>query len=203
MSGDIAKSGFCDVAKENGAILIVDEAHSSGVIGENLLGYFDYYNIKIEPNFIKMGTLGKAYGSYGAYILANSSIIDFLQNRAKSIIYTTAPSLFCVELARQNLLYIQKKMIQFKKRLKKLRGIVDSFFEKDRFCKLHSSIFVVEFGSIEKMIKTSEILKKHGYVVGAIRPPTTKKPILRITISAKRSKKDVAKVCKIVKTHRD
>ena len=44
---------------------------------KNLLGIFDYYNIKIENNHIKMGTLGKAYGSYGAYILSSKSIIEF------------------------------------------------------------------------------------------------------------------------------
>ena len=94
MSGNLAKKEIFEIARNFNTLLIVDEAHSSGVIGDNLLGIFDYYNIKIEKNHIKMGTLGKAYGSYGAYILASKDIIEFLQNRAKPIIYSTAPSLF-------------------------------------------------------------------------------------------------------------
>ena len=57
MSGDIAKKEFFDLSDEFNALLIVDEAHSSGVIGENLLGLFDYYNITPTQNHIKMGTL--------------------------------------------------------------------------------------------------------------------------------------------------
>ncbi len=94
MQGDIAPKQIFDFAQEEDALLIVDEAHSCGVIGDNLLGVFDYYNIKPRANHIKMGTLGKAYGSYGAYILASKNIIEFLLNRAKAVIYTTAPSLF-------------------------------------------------------------------------------------------------------------
>ena len=98
MEGDIAPKEIFDFADEKNAILIVDEAHSSGVIGENLLGIFDYYNITPKENHIKMGTLGKAYGSYGAYILASKHIVEFLQNRAKALIYATAPSLIDIEL---------------------------------------------------------------------------------------------------------
>ncbi|WP_164966945.1 aminotransferase class I/II-fold pyridoxal phosphate-dependent enzyme, partial [Aliarcobacter trophiarum] len=98
MEGDLAPKEIFDFANEKEALLIVDEAHSSGVLGDNLLGIFDYYKIKPQVNHIKMGTLGKSYGSYGAYILASKTIIDFLLNRAKAIIYTTAPSLFDMAL---------------------------------------------------------------------------------------------------------
>ena len=89
--------------------MIVDEAHSSGVLGKNLLGVFDYFGITPKKKHIKMGTLGKAYGSQGAYILASKEIISFLENRAKPIIYSTAPSLFDAALALVNLRYIAKK----------------------------------------------------------------------------------------------
>lgn len=106
MEGDIAPKEIFDLADDKEAILIVDEAHSSGVLGDNLLGIFDFYNIKPKANHIKMGTLGKAYGSYGAYILASNEIIEFLLNRAKAIIYTTAPSLFDIALGHESLKYI-------------------------------------------------------------------------------------------------
>ena len=118
MSGNIAKKEIFDLSKKYNTLLIVDEAHSSGVIGENLLGIFDYYNIKIENNHIKMGTLGKAYGSYGAYILSSKSIIEFLQNRAKPIIYSTAPSLFDTALGYESLKYILRNKGKLKQKIK-------------------------------------------------------------------------------------
>ena len=109
MQGDMVKREFFEISKDYEALMIVDEAHSSGTVGANLLGVFDYYNIKPSPFHIKMGTLGKAYGSYGAYILGSRKIISFLHNRAKSLIYTTAPSLFDIALASTNFNYIMKK----------------------------------------------------------------------------------------------
>ncbi len=122
MSGDIPKREFFSLADRYNALLIVDEAHSSGVIGKNLLGIFDYYNITPRDNHIKMGTLGKAYGSYGAYILASDKIISFLENRAKPIIYSTAPSIFDTALALVNLEKVansSKKSIVRKEGIKK------------------------------------------------------------------------------------
>ena len=108
MSGDLCKKEIFALADEFDTLLIVDEAHSAGVLGKNLLGIFEHYKIPIRPRHIKMGTLGKAYGSYGAYILASKNIISFLENRAKPIIYSTAPSVFDTALALVNLEHIQK-----------------------------------------------------------------------------------------------
>lgn len=87
MSGDLLNPDIFEVAHRHNAILIVDEAHSVGVVGENLRGVFELYGITPSPNHIKMGTLGKALGSYGAYILCSEHIAQYLQNRAKAIIY--------------------------------------------------------------------------------------------------------------------
>jgi len=93
MDGDLVPKEVFEICKRDDTLLIVDEAHSSGVIGSNLMGIFDYYNIEVKSNHIKMGTLGKAYGSFGAYILASAHIIAYLINRAKPIIYATPLSL--------------------------------------------------------------------------------------------------------------
>ena len=66
----------------------------------------------------KMGTLGKAYGSYGAYILASKEDYEFLTNRAKPIIYSTAPSLFDIALALESLNFIINKK-RIKNKIKK------------------------------------------------------------------------------------
>ena len=124
MGGDLAPLEIFKIADEKKAILIVDEAHSFGVIGDNLLGIFDYYKIKPNKYHVKMGTLWKAYGSYGAYILASKQIIDFLTNRAKPIIYSTAPSLFDTALANESLNFIIENKIILKEKIRKNLTII-------------------------------------------------------------------------------
>jgi len=108
MSGDLVKKEVFNLCEKYKFLLIVDEAHSVGVVGKNLLGVFDLFDIKPTKYHIKMGTLGKALGSYGAYILCSSDISEYLLNRAKALIYTTAPSLFDIELARQGFFYLRE-----------------------------------------------------------------------------------------------
>ncbi len=114
MGGDLCAKEIFDIAEDTKAILIVDEAHSAGVLGANLLGIFEHYDITINERHIKMGTLGKAYGSYGAYILASTHIVSFLVNRAKPIIYSTAPSVFDTALALVNIKHIAKNIESYR-----------------------------------------------------------------------------------------
>ncbi|RDU64676.1 pyridoxal phosphate-dependent aminotransferase family protein [Helicobacter sp. MIT 14-3879] len=195
MSGDIAKKEFTKIAIKYNAILIVDEAHSSGTLGDNLLGYFDFYNIDIKPNFIKMGTLSKAYGSYGAYILSSKHINDYLQSRAKPIIYSTALSAFDTALALVNIKYIQKNKKHFNNKLKIIKKII----LKNIQIKLDSQIFSIKFHNQEEMIKKANFLKKHNFLVGAIRKPTVNMPTLRVILSLKHNKKDIYNLCNLLK----
>lgn len=176
MSGELPKKEIFQIADEYNAILIVDEAHSSGVLGDNLLGIFEYYQIKPKLNHIKMGTLGKAYGSYGAYILASSEITEFLVNRAKPIIYSTAPSIFDTALALCTMEYIQKNSSKLRKKIDRNIKMFNN-----KFSLLNQSlIFTIELGSNKEVLKAQEILKENGFLIGAIRQPTVAKPILRI-----------------------
>jgi 8-amino-7-oxononanoate synthase len=180
MSGDIAKKEFFELSQKEDIYMIVDEAHSSGVIGDSLLGIYDYYNIKPNHLDIKMGTLGKAYGSYGAYILASSEIIDFLVNRAKPIIYSTALSLFDVAYANFALLKLIKKSKILSKKIKKNQKMFNDIFgiQKDGL------VFPIEIADNKKVIEIQKELLKLGYIVGAIRQPTVDKAIIRVIARA-------------------
>ncbi len=195
MGGDLAHKEFYDVANKYNALLIVDEAHSSGVIGKNLLGWYDHFNLPIKQNHIKMGTLGKAYGSYGAYILASKHIIEYLQNRAKSIIYTTAPSLFDIALAYENFKIIQKRKIKLKKRILKRQAIIEKYLG----IKSESLIIPIEINDNKKVIEIQEILLKNGYLVGAIRQPTVKKAIIRLILRMNNKNSDLKTVLDLIK----
>jgi len=192
MSGDIAPKMFDDIASKYNAILLVDEAHSSGVIGENLLGWFDCHNIKPKSNHIKMGTLGKAYGSYGAYILASANIISFLENRAKPIIYSTAPSLFDIALAYESLKYIRKNKKEISQKIKDYQSLVSEYLN----IQTQSLIVPVVISDNKKVIDIQKTLIEDGYLIGAIRQPTVKKAILRVIIKLDLEKNDIKDVCK-------
>ncbi len=176
MSGDLINPKIFDVADKYQALLVVDEAHSVGVLGKNLLGVFEYFNIKPKPNHIKMGTLGKALGSYGAYILSSNEIYQFLTNRAKAIIYATAPSIFDIALAYEGFLKIQKQKKRYKKEIKKRKNRIKDILNRD----IDSLILTVEVENSTVALNIKERLLQKGFLVGAIRPPTVKKPILRI-----------------------
>ena len=176
MSGDIVPKEIFALADKFNAILIVDEAHSFGVVGKKLLGVFDYYNIPVKNNYIKMGTFGKAIGSYGAYILASQEIISFLENRGKPIIYSTALSLFDTMLAYFSIKYIYENSSFFYDEVKKRKDIGKNILN----FKTESLIFIQQVNSSQKVMEIKEILKNDGIIVGAIRPPTVPKAILRI-----------------------
>ncbi len=194
MGGDIAHKEFDNIATEYDAILIVDEAHSSGVIGKSLLGWFDYWDIKPKENHIKMGTLGKAYGSYGAYILASKEIITYLENRAKPIIYSTAPSLFDIALGLEGLKYIIKNKDKLKEKIKTNQKIIQKLLH----IKTESLITPIEINDNKKVLEIQKVLLKKGYLVGAIRQPTVKKAIIRMILKLDLKEDELKKVCNII-----
>ncbi len=176
MEGDLLHRDIFELAARHEALLIVDEAHSSGVIGTQLLGIFDHYNIAVAPNHIKMGTLGKAYGSFGGYVLASRHIVSYLMNRAKPIIYATAPSLFDTLLAHQALEYIQQHASELRQNMARRRAIV----KESLGMTLTSLIVSVPVGSNSTVIAMQQALLQEGIIVGAIRPPTVDRAILRV-----------------------
>jgi len=176
MSGALCKKEIFELADAYEALLIVDEAHSSGVVGERLLGVFELYDITPNSRHIKMGTLGKAYGSYGAYILASSHIISFLLNRGKPIIYSTAPSVMDTALALVNIEYVSQNSSRLYAEIELRQTIVQEMLD----FKLASLILPIVMPTNAMSLSSQKHLETKGYLVGAIRQPTVEKPILRI-----------------------
>ena len=195
MSGDLCDKKIFALAEEYEALMIVDEAHSAGVLGKNLLGIFEHYKIDINERHIKMGTLGKAYGSYGAYILASKNVISFLENRAKPIIYSTAPSVFDTALALVNLEYIQKHAKMLKNKIKNRQKAVLDYMGIE----IKSLILPLEMPSNEETLFMQKGLMDQGYLVGAIRQPTVEKPILRVILSLSVSVKKLHHVLALIR----
>lgn len=194
MSGDILNREIFEVADRYNALLIVDEAHSVGVVGENLRGVFDLFGITPKDNYIKMGTLGKALGSYGAYILCSEHIATFLCNRAKAIIYTTAPSLFDIALGHQSFLYILKHKETLREEIKKRQAILFNTLGHT----LPGLICAYPIPPNKDALQIQQRLLEKGFLVGAIRPPTVSSPILRLIPRLAHSEEELTRLCQLI-----
>ncbi|PDX13305.1 aminotransferase class I/II-fold pyridoxal phosphate-dependent enzyme [Helicobacter pylori] len=187
MDASIAPYDFYEIIQEiPNAFLIVDEAHSFGTIGENLLGFLEYHRIKEKDKIIKLSTFSKALASYGACILAPLQTIEFLTNRAKSVIYTTALSLLDTALTLAHLEYFIAQKQELKNELSKHQQII---FETLGVRTL-AGFFTLEFENNPALLNAHHFLKEKGFLVGAIRPPTVSKPLLRVSLSLKNSLED-------------
>src|SRR4051812_24437585 len=90
MDGDIGPlPALCDLAEKYGAIMMVDDAHASGVLGRNGRGTIDHFKVHGRVD-IQVGTLSKAIGALGGYVAGSRTLIDYLQHRARPFVYSTS-----------------------------------------------------------------------------------------------------------------
>ena len=192
MDGDLCAREVFDICNEQEALLIVDEAHSSGVVGETLMGVYEHYGISIAPNHIKMGTLGKAYGSFGAFILSSEHISEYLLNRAKPVIYATSLSLYDTLLAHNSLKYILANAKSLREEIQTRQKIVQEELGID----IDGLIVPVPVGDNRKVVAIKDALLQKGYGVGGIRQPTVPSAIIRLIARLGESSENLRALCK-------
>lgn len=193
MSGDAVSREIIELSIRYETLLILDEAHSSGVIGERLLGILDHYRIAPTLLMIKMGTLGKAYGSFGAYVLCSGHIESYLINRAKNVIYATAPSLYESARSFHAFDYIQTHAALLKHRIEERRQLVKNILGID----LPGLIVPVVIDDNRRVIELQKHLaSEYGISVGAIRQPTVNKAIIRFIARTDLELETVETVCR-------
>ena len=205
MDGDKADlEDLIKTSSENDAVLMIDDAHGIGALGENGRGIIDELGLDItESNLpILVGTFGKAFGTFGAFVAGSNELIETLINFSRSYIYTTAMPAAVAEATRASLKLIrnggqrrenlQARITQFRDGCNQL-GIMVS--PKPRYGK-HSAIQPIIVGAAEQALKLSDSLQKHGLLISAIRPPTVPQNTsrLRITFSANHTAEHVEKL---------
>ncbi|MCD6433808.1 MAG: pyridoxal phosphate-dependent aminotransferase family protein [Sulfurimonas sp.] len=198
MDGDLVDREVFEICQKEDALLIVDEAHSSGIVGDKLMGVFDLYNIEIKPNHIKMGTLGKAYGGFGAYILASSHIIEYLINRAKPIIYATSLSLYDTLLGHNSLRFILANSEILKSEIKLRQKIVKDVLN----IRVDGLIVPIVIDDNRKVIEIKEQLQSEGFAIGGIRQPTVERAILRVIARLGQSSDELGELCQKIDNFR-
>ncbi|OHE55812.1 MAG: 8-amino-7-oxononanoate synthase [Thermodesulfovibrio sp. RBG_19FT_COMBO_41_18] len=200
MDGDIAPlAGIYDICKKNNAILYIDDAHGTGVLG-NGRGTLSHFNIKPEPWVIQMGTFSKALGSFGAFVTGNREVIEWIQNTARSFIFSTAlPS--CVIAASIAALELIKNDSELIKKLWENRDRAASDIKDSGYDIMGSEtpIIPLKTGNVEDTLRISRHLYEKGLFAPAIRPPTVIEPKIRITVTASHTDEDIEKLIEALK----
>jgi len=189
MDGDLAPlKELFEIKDEFDAVLIVDDAHATGVIGWSS---FEVFGIEPDERTVIVGTLGKALGTFGAFVAGSGVLREYLINRCRSFIFTTAlpPSTACQTL---------KNLEKVEERRKRLLELIE-FFKKLTGIETESAIFPYVVGGEREAVELSNYLFKKGFFVPAIRPPTVKESRLRITITAEHTEEELKKLWKEVK----
>ena len=194
MDGDAAPLKEIVVLKEKyGAWLMVDEAHATGLYGVNRRGLAEALGISDHIE-IQMGTLGKALGASGGYICGSRTLIDFLVNRARSFIFSTAPVPAAAAAATAAIKLVQSdegKNLngQLWVRVAEFKSTI-----RNPQCAIQSAIIPIILGEEAKAVESATRLREQGFFVPAIRYPTVARGAarLRVTLTAAHTSADIA-----------
>jgi 8-amino-7-oxononanoate synthase len=196
MDGDAAPLCEISALKEKyGAWLMVDEAHATGLYGKNRRGLAEELGVS-EQIEIQMGTLGKAVGASGGYICGSRTLVDFLINRARSFIFSTAPVPAAAAAATAGIRLIQSETGETRRH--SLWQVAEEFNSK---CETQGSEFTGAIipwmvGDETTTVELATKLRERNIFVPAIRHPTVArgKARLRITLTAAHSAADIAEL---------
>ena len=195
MDGDAAPlADICDLAERYDAMLMVDEAHATGVLGRRGAGLVEA--LGLEPRItVQMGTLGKALGAFGAYVAGSRALIEFLVNRARTFIFTTALPPPVVAAAAAALRIVERepeRRAAVRRNALRLReGLLGIGYDVPGDADCH--ILPVLVGDAEATMALSAALLAAGVFAHGIRPPTVPDGTARIraTVMATHTDADI------------
>jgi len=202
VDGDLADlPALCATAKTRGAWVMVDDAHGFGPLGKTGGGIVEHFGLGIDDVPVLVGTLGKAFGTAGAFVAGSEELIETLIQFARPYIYTTSqpPAVACATLKSLELLRAESW------RRDHLNSLITRFRQGAAEIGLTlmdspTPIQPILVGSSERALKLSAALRDRGVLVGAIRPPTVPagSARLRVTFSASHSAAQVERLLDIL-----
>ncbi|MCQ4272160.1 8-amino-7-oxononanoate synthase [Pseudomonas kuykendallii] len=195
MDGDLADlPALCATARSKGAWVMVDDAHGFGPLGAGGGGIVEHFGLGSDDVQVLVGTLGKAFGTAGAFVAGSEELIETLIQFARPYIYTTSqpPAVACATLKSLELLrgerwrreHLERLIAQFRDGAARIGlQLMDS----------PTPIQPILIGDSARALRLSSLLRERGLLVGAIRPPTVPagSARLRVTLSAAHSEAQV------------
>ncbi len=200
MDGDCADVGaLLALADAHDTLLVVDDAHGIGTVGDDGRGLTAIHHIAGHDRVIEVGTFGKAFGSYGAFILGTDELIEGLRQRQRSMIYSTALPVAMIAAAETALLLIQRgeQLAQLHANLARFKAGVEGM----DFMPSNTAIQPLIVGSDARALALSDALAENGFFVAAIRPPTVPEGTarLRFTLNAAHSTEQIDRLTECLK----
>ena len=202
MDGDQAPlDELSAVASRHGAWLVVDDAHGLGVCGPDGRGSAAQQGLGVEQVPVMMGTVGKAIGTFGAFVAGDADLVETLIQQARTYVYTTAPPPAVAWATRRAL----KLLVEESWRRERLQALIQRFRDgaDDLGLPVSESATPIQpliIGSPDRALAISEDLRASGILITAIRPPTVPEGSarLRITLSANHREEDIDRLLEAV-----
>jgi 8-amino-7-oxononanoate synthase len=194
MDGDVAPlPGLLELARRYGARLMVDEAHATGALGPGGRGAVAAAGLSGEVDVV-MGTMGKALGSYGAYVAANAETVDYLVNRARPFVFSTAPAPPIVGAARAALGVLEAEPERVDRLMANARALKEALAAEGLVAGASTTQIVpIEIGDADPTMDLCERALERGVFAQGIRPPTVPEGSsrLRFTVMATHDPEDL------------
>jgi glycine C-acetyltransferase/8-amino-7-oxononanoate synthase len=200
MDGDIAPlPALLEIADRYNALLILDDAHGTGVLGKNGGGTSEYFDIAENQRLVQVGTFSKALGSLGGYVAGPEIIIDFLRNNARSFIYSTAlpPSVSASSIAALDVLENDRTLLQSLRA--NIAGFNKGLTEMGYAVESQTPIIPIITGAADLTMKFADALLKKGILAPGIRPPTVpdNKSRIRVSLMATHTKDQIERALSV------
>jgi 8-amino-7-oxononanoate synthase len=199
MDGDLAPlTHLLDLCERHDAWLVIDDAHGVGVLGERGRGSLERFAIA-SPRIVYMATLGKALGGYGAFVAGSERAIEWLLQRARTYIFSTAlpPVMAAAASAAMELVETDPSLLErLRSRIAEFRAACAALGVP--VTPSETAIQPVIVGPAERALEVSARLAERGLFVPAIRPPTVPKGTsrLRVSLCAAHSRGDVERLAR-------
>ena len=191
MDGDIAPlDKLYELGKEYNALLMVDDAHSTGVLsnGRGTAHHFGLTDVDVQ-----LGTLSKALGSVGGYVAGRKELIEYLVNYSRSFIFSTALSPADIGAALEALTIVKNEPLVVKQLNENTAYMANKLQSMGIECDDETPIFPIIVGDNERALSLAHELEARGIIITAIRPPTV--PVgesrLRMTVTAAHSQEQL------------
>lgn len=193
MDGDLCLlPEILTIADRWNAMIMVDEAHGTGVLGDTGGGAVELLGCRHHP-MVQVGTFSKALGSLGGYVTGSAELIDFLRNRAATWIYTTGLSPAAAAAAKAAIAILTqepKRLTQLAANANYLRQRLDTLPNINRLPS-ESPIVCIQVKDAATVLSLGQHLKHQGIFAAAVRPPTVPTSRLRMTVMATHTEGDI------------
>ncbi|MDH6099432.1 8-amino-7-oxononanoate synthase [Anabaenopsis sp. FSS-46] len=201
MDGDLCPlPELLDIAEQFNSMLLVDEAHSTAVLGKTGAGCLEHFNCT-GRNLIQIGTLSKALGSLGGYVAGSATLIDYLRNRAPTWIYTTALSPPDTAAALAAITIVQQepqRLAQLWRNVDYLKHLLSAKLPHLKILPTASAIICIQLPSAAVALRVGQQLKSKGIFAPAIRPPTVPTSRIRISLMASHELEHIEKLVSVL-----